>query len=75
MWTVDQKDFLLLRNDGGQPFKGFVNVRIRAHGLVRNVNSSRLIERGEFRKGIAEIREGRNACDVSARLAGTPLCI
>jgi hypothetical protein len=57
MWTVDQKDFLPLRDGGGQPFTGFVNALIRAHGLVRNAGSSRLIERGEFRKGIDEIRE------------------
>jgi hypothetical protein len=43
MWTVDQKDFLLLRDGGGQPFTGFVDALIRAHGFVYGVGEAEIL--------------------------------
>src|SRR5260370_40582393 len=43
MWTVDQKDFLLLRDGGGQPFTGFVDAVIRAHGFTYGVGEAEIL--------------------------------
>ncbi len=43
MWSVDQKDFLLLRDGGGQPFTGFVDALIRAHGFVYGVGEAEIL--------------------------------
>src|SRR5579864_3919660 len=43
MWSVDQKDFLLLRDGGGQPFTGFVDALIRAHGFVHGVGEAEIL--------------------------------
>jgi hypothetical protein len=43
MWFVDQKDFLLLRDGGGQPFTAFVDALIRAHGFVYGVGEAEIL--------------------------------
>jgi len=43
MWTVDQKDFLLLRDGGGQPFTAFVDALIRVHGFVYGVGEAEIL--------------------------------
>lgn len=43
MWSVDQKDFLLLRDGGGQPFTAFVDALIRAHGFVYGVGEAEIL--------------------------------
>jgi hypothetical protein len=43
MWTVNQKDFLLLRDGGGQPFTGFVDGLIRIHGYVYGVGEAEIL--------------------------------
>jgi hypothetical protein len=43
MWNVDQKDFLLLRDGGGQPFTAFVDALIRAHGFVYGVGEADIL--------------------------------
>jgi hypothetical protein len=43
MWRVDQKDFLLLRDGGGQPFTCFVDALIRAHGFVHGVGEAEIL--------------------------------
>ncbi len=43
MWSVDQKDFLLLRDGGGQPFTGFVDALIRAHGFLYGVGEAEIL--------------------------------
>jgi hypothetical protein len=52
MWTVDQKDFLLLRDGGGQPFTGFVDALIRAHGFVYGVGEAEIL--ASLRTNIAD---------------------
>lgn len=43
MWTVDQKDFLLLRDSGGQHFTKFLDALIRAHGFVYGVGEAEIL--------------------------------
>jgi hypothetical protein len=43
MWCVDQKDFLLLRDGGGQPFTAFVDALIRAHGFIYGVGEAEIL--------------------------------
>jgi hypothetical protein len=43
MWSVDPKDFLLLRDGGGQPFTGFIDALIRTHGFVHEVGESEIL--------------------------------
>jgi hypothetical protein len=43
MWTVNQKDFLLLRDAGGQLFTVFVDALLRAHGFVYGVGEAEIL--------------------------------
>jgi hypothetical protein len=43
MWTVNQKDFLLLRDAGGQLFTAFVDALLRAHGFVYGVGEAEIL--------------------------------
>ena len=43
MWTVNEKDFLLLRDGGGEPFTAFVDALIRAHGFVHGIGEAHIL--------------------------------
>jgi hypothetical protein len=56
MWSVDQKDFLLLRDGGGQPFTAFVDALVRAHGFVYGVGEVDILT--SLRTSIKDRRRG-----------------
>ena len=43
MFTVNQKDFVLLRDGGGQPFTEFVDGLTRTHGYVHGIGEAEIL--------------------------------
>ena len=76
MWTINQTDFPLLLGGAGQPFTGFVDALIRAHGFVYGLREADI--RTSLRTSIAdggvdtEVRSAMSADPTGFLL--TPTC-